>query len=642
MVAPTNNVPAYTPPPASSTPPADTTQTQNTQNRPLPPTPLETATQQPTPLEVATGLDLGQIAANDPGNTLLASNTTATQPKPLLPNVTPAGQAKANADWERLRTPAPNAVGMMAFGANKEQVEAVLAQIKQDAAYNALGPQDKGANGRDSLWNKDAAGVTNGRDARDLRDSTQVDSYSLSPRRQTEDVPGKLLTALGTSVQFDGKGQSQYDTLIIDTHRLNQFPEQYLPQIADAKLDGRKVMLVASIGGSAAANNNSGDFDKERAVADRDLRMLDNSLKLLNAAGIDPSKIQVVAGQADTPRKPNQTPERTAFVNELRTNTAQTYNQILERNGLGGQKVDAKTGLPWGGDELASTAIARALPERSVRVIALDKDGKEINPGTVANYWENNNSTSRLINEALDKNNLRHAKPGEQADMTLYVVVDKSNGQIDYRGQPQSIRHRIENDIANNRASPSDTMIVDMRTNNGAFDNQILPRDKSGKVREDLLAVGAWGTGANSLGQTLATGKVFNVAPNAAAQRQMLIESVANDFVLRNHGGRNDMTASPINAALNAGGINMNEKFRLNPGEKEPKSRWDRAGAFATLDEGRRAQDLTNRSINQQLDSLFGSDVGDVTTNFQFNRVFEAQFQLKGGPLTENLTRGRL
>lgn len=632
----TVNTTPQTPPvePRVDTPPTQT-QTQPPQGQ-LPLTPNETILQRPTPLEVATGLDLGQLSANDPSSNLIASNptgATTNQPPPLLPNVTPAGQNAANQDWARLRT-TPTAPDLNIFGGDKGKVEAVLNDIKQDPAYNALGPQDKGASGRDALWNGNAAGVTNGRDARDLRDTAAVDSYSLSPRRQTEDVPSKLLSTLQGSAAYNDQGANKYNTLIIDTHRLNQFPEQYLQQIADAKAQGKKVMVVASIGGSAADNNSKGAFDKERAVADRDLRMLDNSLKLLRAAGIDSSKIEVVAGQADTPAKRNQSPERTAFVNELRTNTAQTYNQILERNGLKDQKVDVKTGLPWGGDELASTAIARALPERSVRVIALDKDGKELNPGTVANYWENNNATSRLINEALDKNNLRQAKPGEQADMTLYVVVDKSNGQVSYRGQPDSIRHRIEQDIADNKSKPGDTMIVDLRGTNGAFDNQILPRDKSGKVREDLLAVGAWGTGANSLGQTLAIGKVMDAAGSDAARRQMLVESVANDFVLRNHNGQSNLKNSGLNSALSNAGINMNQPSGSSWG-------WDKAGSFQSVQQGNQAEQAVNRYVNTELDRLFGNDVGDVTTTFQFNRVFEAQFQLNGGPLPANATQGR-
>jgi hypothetical protein len=409
------------------------------------------------------------------------------------------------------------------------------------------------------------------------------------------------------------------------------------------------VMVVASVGGSAGTN---AEFGKEMATAQRDLRMLDNTLRMLGAAGIDSSKIQVVAGQADTPAKKLNTAaeqqQRDQNVRTLREQTARDYNAILDKNGLGGQRVDVATGLPWGGDELASTAIARALPERSVNVITLDKDGKPVNPGTVANYWESNNATSRLINEALGKNNLRQAKPGETADMTLYVVVDKSNNQVQYAGKPESIRHRIEQDIADNKTQPGNTMVVDLRTTNGAFDNQILPIDRNTKkVRTDLLAVGAWGTGANALGQTLATGKVFDAVYRPDAQRQMLVESVANDFVLRNHDGKNNMTSSPLSNALNAGGIDMNAKF-TNPGETTPKSRWDRAGSFRDLAEGAKAEKLVNGYVNTTIDQLFGKDVGDVTTNFQFNRVFEAQFQQNVGPFgsgvllnDDHLTQGR-
>jgi Protein of unknown function (DUF4127) len=573
-------------------------------------------------------------AAQPPGVQLAQANTANT----------PGGKpVKDDTAWTPLATtpPAPNFNGF----ADPAKAQAVLNDMKQDAAYNAIGPQDgKGVSGANSLWAGGATGtVVNGRDSRDLRDNATPDIYSMSPRRQTEDVPGKLLSALNTSPGFDGKGDSQLNTLVVDTHRLNQFPEQYLPEIAGAKARGQNVMVVASIGGSAGTN---ADFGKEMNTAQRDLRMLDNSLRMLNAAGIDSGKIQVVAGQADTPAKKLSTPaeqqQREQNVRTIRETTARDFNAIMDKNNLGSQKVNVATGLPWGGDELASTAIARALPERTVNVVTLDKDGKVVNPGTVANYWENNNATSRLINEALDKNKLRQAKPGEQADMTLYVVVDKSNGQVPYTGKPDSIRHRIEQDFADNKSKPGDTMIVDLRTNNGAFDNQILPRDRStGKVRTDLLAVGAWGTGANSLGQTLATGKVFDAAYNPTAQRQMLVESVANDFVLRNQNGRTGMTQSPLNTALRDGGIDMNAKYKANPTDKEAKSRWDRAGSFASLEEGAKAERIVNQYVNKGIDDLFGTGVGDVTTNFQFNRVFESQFQLNGGPLPANITQGR-
>lgn len=160
-------------------------------------------------------------------------------------------------------------------------------------------------------------------------------------------------------------------------------------------------------------------------------------------------------------------------------------------------------------------------------------------------------------------------------------------------------------------------------------------------MRTDLLAVGAWGTGANSLGQTLATGKVLDAAYNPQAQRQMLIESVANDFVLRNQNGRTDMTQSPLNAALKDGGIDMNAKYKTKPTDTKEMSRWDRAGSFANLQEGAKAERIVNQYVNAGIDTLFGTGVGDVTTNFQFNRVFEAQFQLNGGPLPANITQGR-
>jgi hypothetical protein len=608
------------------------------------PTWLQQFMQTPTPLEVAAGLDPKASSSNNPSADPLASNTADVQLAQATTTNPPGGKpVKIDPAWTPLAT-TPPAASFSGF-AHPAKAQTVLNDMKQDAAYNAIGPQDgKGVSGANSLWAGGATGtLAGGRDSRDRRDNTTPDIYSMSPRRQTEDVPGKLLSALSASPGYNDQGKSKFNTLVVDTHRLNQFPEQYLPQIAEAKASGKNVMVVASIGGSAGTN---ADFGKEMNTAQRDLRMLDNSLRMLNAAGIDSSKIQVVAGQADTPAKPQSTPaeqqQREQNVRTIRTQSAQDYNAIMGKNGLASQKVDVATGLPWGGDELASTAIARALPERSVNVVTLDKDGKPVNPGTVANYWENNNATSRLINEALDKNNLRQVKPGETADMTLYVVVDKSNRQVQYTGKPESIRHRIEQDFADSKAKPGDTMIVDLRTANGAFDNQILPRDKStGKVRTDLLAVGAWGTGANSLGQTLATGKVFDAAYNPSAQRQMLVESVANDFVLRNQNGRADMTQSPLNNALRDGGIDMNAKYKANPTDKEAKSRWDRAGSFASLEEGAKAERIVNQYVNAGVDQLFGDKVGDVTTNFQFNRVFESQFQLKGGPLPANITQGR-
>lgn len=607
------------------------------------PTLLQQFMQTPTPLEVVAGLDPKANAANDAGADPLASNTTGLQLAQANTATPPGGKpVKTDSAWAPLAT-TPPAANFNGF-ADPAKAQTVLNDMKQDAAYNAIGPQDgKGVSGASSLWAGGATGtVAGGRDSRDRRDTATPDIYAMSPRRQTEDVPGKLLSTLSASPGYNNQGSSRFNTLVVDTHRLNQFPEQYLPQIAQAKAEGKNVMVVASIGGSAGANS---DFGKEMNTAQRDLRMLDNSLRMLSAAGIDSSKIQVVAGQADTPAKKLSTPaeqqQRDQNVRTIREQSAQDYNAILDKNGLGSQKVNVATGLPWGGDELASTAIARALPSRTVNVVTLDKDGKQVNPGTVANYWENNNATSRLINEALDKNNLRQAKPGEAADMTLYVVVDKSNGQVQYAGKPDSIRHRIEQDIADNKAKPGDTMVVDLRTSNGAFDNQILPRDKgTGKVRTDLLAVGAWGTGANSLGQTLATGKVLDAAYNPKAQQQMLVESVANDFVLRNHAGQSSMTRSPLSNALGAGGIDMNAKF-TNPGETTGKSRWDRAGSFRDIAEGAKAEKLVNGYVNTGIDQLFGKNVGDVTTNFQFNRVFESQFQLNGGPLPANITQGR-
>jgi hypothetical protein len=329
--------------------------------------------------------------------------------------------------WEPLATSPPAAADFGRF-ANPQAAQAVLADIKADAAYNAIGKQDgKGVSGGESLWAGGSVGAIensdNGpQDKRDLRQTPSAPPiYSLSPRRQTEDVPGKLLETLQRSPQYSDTGSSPFNTVVVDTHRLNQFPEQYAQRLADAAERGERVVVAASIGGSAGKNE---DFAQEKATAQRDLRMLDNTIALLRAAGVPSENIDVVAGQADTPAKaftaaqPDEQATREANVNELRLQTARGYNSILERHGLGdaagreGQTVDETKGLPWGGDELASTAIARALPERSVNVIALDKDGNEVNPGTVANYWENNDATSRLIDDALAKNNLRQAEPG--------------------------------------------------------------------------------------------------------------------------------------------------------------------------------------------------------------------------------------
>jgi Protein of unknown function (DUF4127) len=231
--------------------------------------------------------------------------------------------------------------------------------------------------------------------------------------------------------------------------------------------------------------------------------------------------------------------------------------------------------------------------------------------------------------------------------MTLYVTLDKSNRQATYAGNPEAIRQRIEGDFASDKSDPRSTLIVDLRSDNGAFDNRILPRNGQGHVRDDLLAVGAWGTGANALGQTLATGKVLQATGDTDAQRQLLIESVANDFVLRNQDsaanamlppgakpaaddGNHSIETSALDQALEDGGIDMTKK------------NWEAAGSFDSLDEGRLAQDVTQDYINASLGQLFGEGI-EVDTTFQFNRVFEAHMQLEGGTLSSrHSTKGAL
>jgi Protein of unknown function (DUF4127) len=573
----------------------------------------------------------------------------------------PPVKSDANS-WTPLATPPAPTPSFYRYD-DPQAAQAVLAKIKADAAYNAIGKQDgKGVSGGDSLWSGGTTGKvefnTGGpQDNRDLRQMPGAPPiHSLSPRRQTEDVPGKLLETLQRSPEYGESGSSPNHTLVVDTHRLNQFPEAYEQRLADAAERGERVVVAASIGGSAGENH---ELAQETATAQRDLRMLDNTLGLLRAAGVPSENIDVVAGQADTPVKafaPHEQEEkatRDANVKELRSQTARGYNSIIERHGLGdaagreGQTVDEAKGLPWGGDELSSTAIARTLPERSVNVIALDKDGNEVNPGTVANYWENNDATSRLIDDALAKNNLHQAAPGEAADMTLYVTLDKSNGNVTYAGNPEAIRQRIEGDFANDKSDPGKTLIVDLRTSNGAFDNRILPRDGNNHVRDDLLAVGAWGTGANALGQTLTTGKVLQATGDTEAQRQLLVESVANDFVLRNQDkaanamlppgarpaaddGTHSIKTSALDQALDSAGIDMTNK------------NWDAAGSFDSLDEGRLARGVTEDYVNASLGQMFG-DGTEVDTSFQFNRVFEAHVQLSGGTLSsQHSTRSAL
>jgi hypothetical protein len=608
------------------------------------------------------------------GSTHDAAGSTNRKPAPNLQDATQdaaaplAGWAARPpvktdpASWAPLATP-PVPTPRFERYQDLQTAQAVLANIKADAAYNAIGKQDgKDVGGGTSLWTDATTGTvefsTEGpRDDRDLRQSPSAPPiYSLSPRRQTEDVPGKLLGTLQRSAEYGESGSNPNNTLVVDTHRLNQFPEQYEQRLADAAERGERVVVAASIGGSAGENK---QFAQETATAQRDLRMLDNTLGLLRAAGVPSESIDVVAGQADTPAKafaPDEQEEkatREANVKELRTQTARGYNSILERHGLGeaagreGQTVDEAKGLPWGGDELSSTAIASTLPERSVNVITLDKDGNHVNPGTVANYWENNDATSRLINDALTKNNLRPAKPGEAADMTMYVTLDKSNRQVAYAGNPEAIRQCIEGDFASDKSDPGRTLIVDLRSSNGAFDNRILPRDGEGHVRDDLLAVGAWGTGANALGQTLATGKVLQATGDTDAQRQLLIESVANDFVLRNQDsaanamlppgakpaaddGEHSIETSALDQALDSVGIDMT------------RDNWNAAGSFDSLDEGRLAQGVTEDYINASLGQMFGKGT-EVTSTFQFNRVFEARVQLTDGTLSsQHSTRSAL
>jgi Protein of unknown function (DUF4127) len=565
------------------------------------------------------------------------------------------------ASWAPLATPAPTP--SFERYQDPQAARTVLGRIRADAAYNAIGKQDgKDVGGGTSLWTDAATGTVEflsagPRDDRDLRQSPSAPPiYSLSPRRQTEDVPGKLLETLQRSAEYGEAGSSPNNTLVVDTHRLNQFPQAYEQRLADAAQRGERVVVAASIGGSAGENE---QFTQETATAQRDLRMLDNTLGLLRAAGVPSDNIDIVAGQADTPAKafaPDEQDEkatREVNVEELRTQTARGYNSILERHGLGeaagreGQTVDEAKGLPWGGDELSSTAIARTLSERSVNVVALDKDGNQVDPGTVANYWENNDATSRLIDDALAKNNLHQAAPGEAADMTMYVTLDKSNRQVDYAGNPEAIRQRIEGDFAGDESDPRSTLIVDLRSSNGAFDNRILPRDGQGHVRDDLLAVGAWGTGANALGQTLATGKVLQASGDTGAQRQLLVESVANDFVLRNQDsaanamlppgakpvaddGKHSIETSALDQALDSAGIDMTS------------DNWNAASSFDSLDEGTMAREVTQDYVNASLGQMFGEGT-EVNTTFQFNRVFEAHMQLTGGTLpSRHTTRSAL
>jgi hypothetical protein len=46
--------------------------------------------------------------------------------------------------------------------------------------------------------------------------------------------------------------------------------------------------------------------------------------------------------------------------------------------------------------------------------------------------------------------------------------------------------------------------------------------------------------------------------------------------------------------------------------------------------------------VDQQLEWLFGENSVAVDTSFQFNRLFEAHFQLEGGALEPHLTRSKL
>lgn len=232
--------------------------------------------------------------------------------------------------------------------------------------------------------------------------------------------------------------------------------------------------------------------------------------------------------------------------------------------------------ITYGADEQAVVGMAYSLGQATpVDIIISNPLAKQ--------HYDGDRTAKELVEAKLHELGMVQVKG---AELKILVMTRRPGADnVDYQSDDTE-QYKFDEDFLRQNPVHTNTVIVDMRLYNGAWDIRSAPK------RCDYLAFGSWGTAENSFGSTAAIGKIlYKVNASAEVKKQLLLEAVAHDAIFQ---GYAEVQRNPaFHALLKAGG-------GISPYDHWSNYPWDVAN---------KSYEVLNKYVNKRMQEHFsGTD----------------------------------
>ena len=404
--------------------------------------------------------------------------------------------------------------------------------------------------------------------------------YSLSPRRQTQQMPEELMLMMPE--------EFHRDVAIVIPEWLLQSPEK----VNEIKLK-KKAVIPFNLIGTGKTESMSEYIDSTHTI---EFARLKTVIELIKIKCPD-TKIEVVATIGDSKNK--------EFSHELIELLQSKLDLILSQNNI------SETKISTGADELVPVIMASKLSNKSIYTFVTNPNHK--------NRYDGQKITSEIIETKLKQMDLTEVSDPKSADLFAFVITPSEQNT---EGQLEVIAKQIKELKIQNPYAESKIAIIDSKNPNGGSINPLLIKKVFEKYNINFgrITFGSWGTGGNVIGMTIAQLKIQNAFLETKTTdriemiRTSRFQAFAHDMIFLNKSLRPELRQEFINAGVNFDPTNPRLNYDLIPKEKS-----------------KLVIQVLEKYVNKKMLEVFGSDFDSkyfVKLSYGFRRMFEMNLQV--------------
>ena len=404
--------------------------------------------------------------------------------------------------------------------------------------------------------------------------------YSLSPRRQTQQMPEEMMLMMPE--------EFHRDVAIVIPERLLQSTEK----VNEIKLK-KKVIIAFNLIGTGDIESID-EYDKTTHTIE--FARLKTVIELIEIKCPE-TKIEVVATIGDSKNK--------KFAHELIDILQIKLDLILAQNNI------SETKLSTGADEMAVQIMASQLPNKIIYTYSTNPNHK--------NHYDGKKTTSEITETKISQINLTEVTNPNNADLFAYVITPSG---VNSENQLEQIAKQITELKIQNPFIESKIGIIDSKNPNGGSINPTLIKKVFEKhnINFGRITFGSWGTGGNVIGMTIAQLKIQNAFLETKSTdrvemiRASRFQAFAHDMIFLNKSLRPELRQEFINAGINFDPTNPRLNYDLIPKEKS-----------------KLVIQILEKYVNKKMLEVFGSDFDSkyfMKGSYSFRRLFEMNWQL--------------